>query len=95
MAIAFAERVLTCVGDEEKKFVVRLAPLEPSGRGEYKCAYQIVGPGVKINRAAYGLDAIQALQCAFVVIGGELAHIERAEGLRFEFAGGDHGFPRP
>jgi hypothetical protein len=40
---------------------------------EWSCAYSIIGLGDESTYRVSGLDAIQAIQCAFIVIDGILA----------------------
>jgi hypothetical protein len=91
-----ARRVLAFAGATRREIVVRFAkPLRARASGDYVCYYQITGQGVSVQRPVYGLDSVQALQCAFVVAAGDLARIERSVGARLQFGGGDHGFPGP
>ena len=69
-------------------------PLEESS-GEWCCPYQIVGLGDEVIRRVSGLDAIQSLQSAMLVIGGYLDGTEQAEQGRLLWAGERNlGFPK-
>jgi hypothetical protein len=64
--------------------------------GEWSCAYRVVGLGFKRSRQVFGLDAVQALQAAFLVVGGMLAGTTEAREGRLRWAGSaDLGFPLP
>jgi hypothetical protein len=89
-----ARRALTCAEDPERKFLVRIAkPLRARRSGDYACHYEITGPTIGVKRVVYGLDAVQALQCALVVIAGDLERIEQVQSIHLQFGGGGHGFP--
>lgn len=86
------ERVLT--GSRGEEVIVRVYGPKPSSEAvDYECVYVISGPGVDIRRPIKGLDAIQAIQLALLVIGADLAAIERRSGGAMTWRGGEHGFP--
>lgn len=66
-------------------------PRKPRGRDDYFCPYRIRGTGDEAVRAAYGVDAIQALQLVMHAIGSALAG---RHDLRF-LGNEDLGFPSP
>lgn len=87
-----ATRHLASAIHPKAKIVVEIgAPRRPRGREDYFCPYRIRGIGGEVTRAAYGVDAVQALQLVMRAIGAELAgHAD----LRF-FEDEDLGFPHP
>ena len=88
-----AERKLTSATDPAKDVTVRIAePHYDAAADNYQCVYRIVGPEIDIRRAAFGVDSVQALQCALVIIGAEISRIEQTIG-KLQFEDGDHGFP--
>ena len=88
------ERVVTCDSNPDVKLTIRLLPPRRTAV-DYECPFELVGPGIHIKRFGAGLDAIQAIQLAFVAIGGHLSAIESKWGCRFKWEDGDAGFPRP
>jgi hypothetical protein len=63
---------------------------------EWGCPFQIIGDGSDRCYWSFGLDAIQAIQGALLVIGGTLAGTEAAREGRLRWAGDpDLGFPLP
>lgn len=67
------------------------APRKTRGQDDFFCPYRILGSGDGKVRAAYGVDAVQALQLAMRAIGAALA---KTPDLRW-FHGADLGFPHP
>ena len=67
------------------------APRKTRGQDDYHCPYRIVGLGDAKVRAAYGVDAVQALQLVMRAIGSALWKLRD---LRW-FDGEDLGFPHP
>jgi hypothetical protein len=65
------------------------APRKTRGREEYFCPYRVRGLGDETVRAAYGVDALQALQLVMPAIGSALT---RWPDLRW-LDGVDLGFP--
>jgi hypothetical protein len=81
-----AERTLVSAENPNHKVVVRLAEPKLNGKTrDYECIYQISGKDVNLTRSAAGLDAMQALQLAFVMIGAEIGRIEKAFGIHLCF----------
>jgi hypothetical protein len=98
IADVIATRTLQIVdGAGKPSYDVRIVlgrPLEESS-GEWSCPYQIVGLGDGAVRRVSGLDAIQSLQSAMLVIGGYLQGTEHAEQGRLLWAGErELGFPK-
>jgi hypothetical protein len=93
---AIAERTLVAVEDTAVRITIRLAqPSVSAARGDYECLYLLTTPDGEIKRFAAGVDAFQALQLAFGMIGAEIEHLERSHGWTLTFNDGDAGFPRP
>ena len=91
-----AERTLSFAAEPSRRLTVRLAkPDLNRDADEYRCHYEIVGEGVEIARYAVGLDAFQALQCAILLIGADIVHIEQIRATDLRWLDGDAGFPRP
>jgi hypothetical protein len=69
-----AERCLTLSKDGEAR-QIRIALGRPYQEPDeaYFCPYRITGIGVGSTKRAGGVDSIQAVQLAFVLIGGELS----------------------
>jgi len=87
-----AVRRLESVGHPGLKIMVEIGkPRKSRGRDDYFCPYRISGVGDEVVRAAYGVDAIQALQLVMHAIGSTLP---RQHDLRF-FDNEDLGFPGP
>jgi hypothetical protein len=92
MGKVIAIRQLESATRPEARIVVEIgAPRRPRGRDDFFCPYRIRGAGDETTRAAYGVDAVQALQLVMHAIGSELA---RHGDLRF-FEDEDLGFPQP
>jgi hypothetical protein len=66
-------------------------PRKSRGRDDYFCPYRIRGSSDEVVRAAYGVDAVQALQLVMHAVGSTLA---RRRDLRF-LGNEDLGFPGP
>jgi len=90
-----AERVLACVPDPKQTLKVTLFEPVPGLEAlDYECSFQLTGSGINLVRSAAGLDSFQALQLALVMIGAEIAQIERRSEHRFIFGDLDNsGFP--
>lgn len=75
---------------------VRLGRPAQEPTGEWACAYEVTGLGFDRVVRVMGMDAIQALQAAMLVIGGTLAGTREAAEGRLRWAGSsDLGFPSP
>jgi hypothetical protein len=67
----------------------------PNSEGYY-CPFQILGAGAENIKYAAGVDAIQALQLAMVMIGATLSFLNEELDGRLRWEGGsegDFGFP--
>lgn len=88
--------VLDASGNPLKTVMVFIGRPEQEATGEWGCPFQIDGLGSGRPFRGFGLDAIQAIQGAMVVIGGTLAGTTEAEEGRLRWAGDkDLGFPIP
>ena len=87
-----ATRLLGRDGARGQEVIVEVgAPRMTPGREEAYCPYRILGLGDEVVRAAYGVDAVQALQLVMHDLGSALA---RHRELRFH-GNSDLGFPDP
>ena len=69
-----AERNLTLCSDGAERFVtVQIGRPYTEPDGAWFCPYRVVGLAPEATRRAGGVDGIQALQLALVMIGGELS----------------------
>ncbi len=100
---AIAERYLYLEGQPDMKIRVRIGKPQrvtsPQRNDFVFCPYQIIGIGDEKVRSAGGVDEVQALQLAMVMIGSELYFLlnRKYDGkIRWD-AGkdGDLGFPVP
>ena len=64
---AIVQRTFTTADTGDTVTIYIGKPFE-HGELEWHCPYRIVGAGMDHNFAVIGIDSIQALQCAFVVI---------------------------
>jgi hypothetical protein len=93
-----AVRVLhrTVNGGAPDDVIVRLGKPQPApeGRG-YATPFEIDGLDSLIAQSAFGVDAVQSLQLAFLMIGADLDFHRQQPGveLYFELPGDDLGFP--
>jgi hypothetical protein len=95
-----AERDLSIQGDLVAKVVVRMGKPQPfpDGTGAYFCPYQITAFGNQRIMYAGGVDAFQAIELCFHMIGIELAALSRDRGRQFRWDAdeqGGWGFPFP
>jgi hypothetical protein len=89
-----AERELISTSVPPQKVMVKLGQPEGAAGGDFKCNYQLIGPGVDVKRYSAGIDAFQAIQLSFVALGAEITVIEKKWGCRLVWLDGDAGFPR-
>lgn len=69
-----AERYLTLSSNAAERSVrIKIGRPYEESDGAHFCPYQIIGIGSETIRRAGGVDAIQALQLALVMIGADLA----------------------
>lgn len=94
-----AVRELSLAGSDESSASIKIFLGKPNvlpDGGGYYCPFQIVGVGAEDIKYAAGVDPIQSLQLAMVMIGATLQFLnEGLDGeLRWEGGGeGDLGFP--
>jgi hypothetical protein len=95
--LIIAQRTLQCREDPTLAINVTLfMPRLQETSGAHACDYQLKGRGVDITRSAFGIDAFQALQSAMVMIGSEVASLEKRASIHFVFSDlKNSGFPRP
>lgn len=95
--LIIGERSLELAGRRAEGVTVRLGlPATNRAFPGYRCQFWISGSGFNVADYASGVDGIQAIQLAFVVIGGHLSRIEAALGSQLLWNGHDDtGFPRP
>jgi hypothetical protein len=95
-----AQRKFTLLGEGGSREVIALlgTPVRLSDSIDYICPYQITGLGTEKIRHSRGIDAFQAIQMAFLMLGADLYALNKeSEGkLRWEGDGsGNLGFPSP
>ncbi len=96
-----AERQLHLRGEDPALAQVRVLLGRPSHRADfddYRCQLQIVGLGDEKIRSAFGVDPLQALQLAQVLVGAQLYSSREYEQGRLywlEAGNRDLGFPPP
>jgi hypothetical protein len=80
----------------EVTVTVELGPLDGSGKS-WRCGYGIDWPSRPRRHIAHGVDAIQAIHQALLMVGTELYTSDyHAKGqLSWEKAGDGYGFPVP
>jgi hypothetical protein len=87
------------VKDKEKKITIIIGkPKQFPDTPDYYCPYQILGIGDEKIRYAAGIDAVQAIQLAMVMIGSDLYTLKEATTGQLRWKGdekGDLGFPAP
>lgn len=57
----------------------------------YHCSFQVIGIGSQQTQLARGVDSIQALQSALVLIGVSLNHLNNEIGGKLAWEGGGKG----
>lgn len=91
LGVVIAERVFECVlsGGDERPASLRIgAPVEdPQAGGDWMCPGQILGLGDGKIRAAYGVDAIQALQLCLQMLDALARQFAGAEKCRTTWLG--------
>lgn len=88
--------ILDLAGQPAGKIHVYIGRPKQKETGEWGCPFQIAGIGSGRTFWGFGLDAIQAIEGAFKVIGGTLAGTIEAQEGRLHWDGEtDLGFPLP
>jgi hypothetical protein len=94
-----ARRTLYLVDNKDKEIVVIIGkPNQFPDHQDYYCPYKITGLGDEKVRYAGGIDAIQAIQLAMVMIGAQLYTSNEAKTGHLRWEGdeeGNLGFPAP
>ena len=92
-----ATRRLINLEASDKEILVLLGKPKPSEDSlGYYCAFQILGIGEEKIKYAKGVDAIQAVQSAMLLIGTNLEFLNQQLGGKLRWEGateGDLGFP--
>jgi len=71
-------------------------PQQSSDSSGYHCPFQVIGIGSQQTQSASGVDSIQALQSALVLIAASLNHLNNEIGGKLAWEGGckgELGFP--
>jgi uncharacterized protein DUF6968 len=68
---------------------------DPTPGGDWQCPFQIVGIGEDAVQFAFGVDAVQALQLAFVAVGARLFAAQDPQRTITWLGMSDLGFPEP
>ena len=71
-------------------------PQQSSDSSGYHCTFQVIGIGSQQTRLARGVDSIQALQSALILIAASLNHLNNEIGGKLAWEGGrkgELGFP--
>ena len=90
-----ASRQLTLhVGNEDVRIPIRI--FSPTQEGHsWSCRYEVDWPGEKWSMTAHGVDAIQAIVCAFQMIGSELYSSDYHKSGRLIWESAQHGYGFP
>ena len=87
-----AERKLVLVRDgKDVPIVVRIAAPTQKSTREYECTFRIEGEEIEIQQSIFGVDGIQAIQLATVIIGSTIGTL--GEGYSWLGQDGYSGFP--
>jgi hypothetical protein len=71
-------------------------PQQSSDSRAYHCSFQVIGIGSQQTQLAQGVDSIEALQSALILIAASLNHLDNQIGGRLAWEGGckgELGFP--
>ena len=82
--------------DGDRPVIVRIGMPQPTDdEHDYYCPFEIDGLGDRTVRRAIGIDAVQALQLAIMMIGSILTASDEATDGRLSWLNmqGDFGFP--
>jgi hypothetical protein len=80
----------------EREIKVQIGRPHMEAVGAWLCPFKITGQGIDQSKYAGGVDAIQAIQLAFVMIAAVLQHFSRTLNLELHWGGEDDndiGFP--
>ena len=91
------DRILRFEGQPDKKVIIRLSyPHLQADDSTWECRYIVETTDGVSEKAAYGVDGIQALQCALIMLSGEVSYLERKHNSKLVcLDGADSGFPVP
>jgi hypothetical protein len=94
--IAVRELEARTAAGEVRPVLVRFGRPEPDPLpgGDWRCAFQVTGIGDDGVEHAFGVDAVQALQLAFVAVGARLYAAGARLGITW-LGMSDLGFPVP
>jgi hypothetical protein len=76
-------------GTETQEVVIRLAAPEREEKSRYRCTWEVVAPGYRKVRSAFGVDGFQAIHLATRMIGTILWCIAQENGYHFTWEGSD------
>jgi hypothetical protein len=84
-------------GNEDRNVAVRIFAPEQEQSRAWSCAYEIDWPEGTRKFAAYGVDAVQAIELALRTIGAEIytSDYHKSNLLSWEKPGQGYGFPVP
>lgn len=83
-------------GDKRAVSVLIGKPRPEEDLSGYKCPFQVVGIGAQKTHLAHGLDSIQALQSAMILVGANLHQLNDEVGGKLSWNDaprGELGFP--
>lgn len=66
-------------------------PQQSSDSRAYHCPFQVIGIGSQQTQLAQGVDSIEALQSALILIAASLNHLDNQIGGRLAWEGGGKG----
>jgi hypothetical protein len=94
-----ATRRLYFVDEDNKKRLVSVflgKPQQSPNSTAYHCPFQVIGIGSQQTQFARGVDSVQALQAAFILMAARLNHLNNEIGGKLAWEGackGELGFP--
>lgn len=93
-----AETTLFFDDEPKEQVVIRIGKPKEGGECEYQCPYQIESPFETKDRYAASIDAVHALRNLSIMLGGEIAYLERVRGAKLLCVDGSpatDAFPAP
>jgi len=84
-------------GSENREVAIHIFVPQQEAPRSWSCAYEIDWPDGARKFAAYGVDAVQALELALKMIGAEIytSNYHQSKSLIWEKPGQGYGFPVP
>lgn len=80
--------------EHEVKVLIGQPQPDPTPGGDWYCPFQILGLADDNVKAAFGVDAVQALTLCLQMIGAQLAHYRNIQGQKLTWLDQDSlGFP--